>query len=126
MNITRIVFIDVNSDSTRQYLATCSIVVEDCLKLTGIRLFRKTESESDYYLVFPSKQDVYKEVFKVNKDIEVNFPENTCKNGKGEKKAYEEFFFPLNKGFYSYILEAIVEGYKACKDGGDGQYNITV
>lgn len=126
MNITRIVFIDINTDSSRQYLATCSIVLEDCLKLTGIRLFRKTGSESEYYLVFPSKQDVYREVSKVNKDIEVKFPENTYKNGKGEKKMYEEFFFPLNKKFYSYILEVILEGYNECKDGEAGQYSITV
>lgn len=127
MNITKIVFIDVNSDCKRQYLATCSIVVEDCLKLTGIRLFRKADSDDEYYLVFPSKQDIYKEVSKLNEDKDVVFPENTCKNGKGEKKAYEEFFFPLNKKFYSYILKSIVDGYNmVCDDEEDGQYSITV
>lgn len=99
MNITKILFKD---SATSKSLAVCSVVLDDCLKLENISLYHN--KEKGYYLVMPSKQDVYQSVENCNKGVELNFP-------KGENKKYEEFFFPLSAEFYKTLLSSVERGY---------------
>ena len=80
-------------------LAICSIVFEDCLKLNNIRLFK---NKKGYYLVLPSKQDVYQEMQDLNNN-NIIIPQ--CER---KEKQYDEFFFPLENELYELMLNTIL------------------
>lgn len=93
-------------------LAVCDVVLDNCLRVTDIKLYRKN---GKYYLVLPSKQDIYQAMSEVNKGIDLRFPsESPCVGGK-TKCNYEEFYYPVNKEFYQELLNVVVEGYKKFK-----------
>lgn len=106
MDVTRVVF--YGKDRNKKALAACSVVLDDELRLNDILLFK---GEKGYFLILPSRQDVYQEVQKLNGDIEVVFPKNTL-DGTNSKKKYEEFFHPLKGGLYKNILNAVVTEYE--------------
>lgn len=94
------------------YLAMCSIVIDDCLRLNEVRLYKSKTEASGYNLVFPSKQDVYRDVKKMNGDSEIVLPKNN-RAKRDPKKQYEEFFHPLTNEAYSIILREVIKGYES-------------
>lgn len=106
MKITKIIYKD---SAISKSLALCSVVLDDCLKLENISLYHS--KEKGYYLVMPSKQDVYQNVEKCNKGKELKLP-------KGENKKYEEFFHPLSADFYKELLSSVEIGYERYKKEG--------
>ncbi len=117
MEITRVIFND-ESFISREALAVCSVVLDDCLKLKGICLYKGSEG---YYVTFPSKQDVYKKISRLNEGVSIQYPENyreKSKQGEGNK-AYEEFYHPVSNKLYEYILNTILDGYEVCRDDID-------
>lgn len=103
----------VNFKGTKQTkaLAVVSIVLDNCLKLDHIRLYRKPEGK--YYLVFPSVQDVSQQLQKNNPNVVIKCP----KREKCEKK-WDEFYFPMKSEFYEYLLEVVLDGYKVYRKEG--------
>lgn len=105
MKVTRIDYI--GDDSCKMPLAVCNILMDDVLILKGIKLFcGKTQG---YYLVFPSKQDIYSSVMALNEGIDLAIPAVDCP--EKENHQYEEFFHPVNKNFYESLLDLVLEGY---------------
>lgn len=107
MKITRVNFKEKNNNGS---LATCSVVLDDCLMLSEISLYK---GDKGYYLILPSKQDVYKSIKDLNKGISIEYPVNS-KNCEGGKKVYEEFFHPVTNSFYNELLSEILVGYNIC------------
>ena len=110
MKITKILY---KASVTSKALVLCSVVLDDCLKLENISLYHN--NEKGYYLVMPSKQDVYQSVEKCNKGKDLVFP-------KKEGKKYEEFFFPLSANFYKDLLLSVEKGYERYKKDGKKCY----
>lgn len=106
MDVTRVVFYSMGS--AKRPLASCSVVLDDELRLNDVQLFR---GENGYFLTFPSKQDVYQDVSAINADLNIEFPRNLL-SSKGGKKRYEEFYHPLSCELYKKVLSAVVAGYE--------------
>ena len=115
MEISKILY--RKSTDCDKAITECDIVLDDSLKLCGVRLYKKNKSE--YYLVFPSKQDVYNSVIQSNPNVNLNIPRGT---GEEKKKKWEEFFFPMNSAFYARILEQVVIGYDLTKHRDNKTY----
>jgi hypothetical protein len=96
----------------------CDVVIEDSLKLCDICLYKN--DSSDYFLVFPSKQDVYRDVQLFNKE-EVKFPplSSACTS---RKKQFEEFYYPMSSDFYKELLQLVVDGYLLSKKTKKNSY----
>ena len=109
MVITKILY---NEEVCLKALAVCDIVFDDSLKVVGVRLYKNS---TGYYLVFPSKQDIYQNVQQVNAGVSVVLPEVSESK---RKKEYEEFFYPMNSAFYGEILNEVVSGYELNKNKG--------
>lgn len=109
MKVTKVVFKD---SSNSKALAVCDVILDDCLRLKDISLYHNKDG---YYLVMPSRQDVYQSVTKLNKDIEIKYP-------KSENKEYEEFFHPLSSDLYRELLSNVKMGYKFRKKSGKNYY----
>lgn len=108
MNITK-VSIESENDKGKA-LAICSVVLDNELKLTKIKLYYN--KEKGYYLVLPSKQDTYQEVQNLNKDLDISIPEGKC------EKKYDEYYFPVERSFYKNLLDVIVDCFfKSKKEG---------
>lgn len=119
MKVTKIVFNDYQEDFTKPK-AVCSIILDDCLKLNGVRLYKNKE---DYYLVLPSCEDIYQKVEKLNPDLEITFPECVYV-GRSKKKDYEEFYHPLSSAFYKTLLNNVVIAYEKMKKSGNHAYVV--
>ena len=115
MEITKILY--RKSTDSDKAITECDIVLDDSLKLCGVRLYKK--EAGDYYLVFPSKQDVYNSVRQSNPDVNLAIPECTSSE---RKKKWEEFFFPMNSGLYARILQQVVIGYDLTKSRDNKTY----
>lgn len=115
MIITRVLF-KKPVGSTIKSLAICDIVLGDCLRVADIRLFK---NEDGYYLVFPSKQDVYQNISMLNPDLEIQYPTAVSGCSKGK---YEEFYHPVSTEFYEKLLSVVVDGYKLYKKNGSWNY----
>lgn len=113
MKITRVIF--EKEDKKDKSLAVCSIVIEDSLKLNKIRLFKR---DGEFYLVLPSKQDVYTEVKDLNSN-NIKLPK--CEN---KEKPYEEFFFPLESKLYKVMLTTIVSCFSKFKEEGIQSFRL--
>lgn len=111
MKISRIVF-EKESENKPKPLARCYVVLDDCLRLNNICLYH---NEKGYYLVLPSKQDLYREVQEVNEGIKLELPKNKNDLVSGENKKYEEFYHPLSNSFYKTLLNEVLHGYRWCK-----------
>lgn len=109
MEVTRVVF--YSKEWHKKSLASCSVVIDDELRLNDISLFK---NQSGYFLILPSKQDIYQEVEALNSGVDIEFPKNSLE-GTNSKKKYEEFFHPLKGGLYKKILDAIVAEYEKSK-----------
>ena len=104
MNITRV----KGEKGKKGALLTCTVVLDDCLMLTGLNLFK---GEKGYFLVFPSRQDVYKSISELNEGVSINYP--TKVNGFNEHgKCYDEFFHPVKSEFYFDLLHKVVDMYE--------------
>lgn len=106
MKISRVIFYEERCNRG-SLLATCSVVLDECIKLNDIRLYRNKNTGKEY-LVLPSKQDIYKRVEEANKGVNIDFPEDHSVSGK---KKYDEFFHPVECYMYVELLECIKKGY---------------
>ena len=106
MEITRITF--EKQDITDKSLAVCSVVLDDCLKLSDIKLFKNSNG---FYLCLPSKQDIYQEVEEANPCMVIKRPERKIAKGKN----YEEFYNPVVASFYKMLLDSITKEYISLK-----------
>lgn len=94
-------------------LLTCTVVLDNCIMLNNVNLYK---GEKGYFLVFPSKQDVYKSISELNKDISIKYPTNS-KDSEGTEKRYEEFYHPVTAVFYEELLKRVVSVFES-KSGG--------
>ena len=117
MKVTKVTFEE--SDSIAKSLAVCSIVLDDCLKISEINLYR---NEKGYYLVLPSRKTVYEEIEKTNPEVEFKYPKKQEESNSSKKKMYEEFFYPVESFLYKELLKAVVEGYSQYKHKGKWSY----
>ena len=69
MKITKIVFRDSNDKD--KALTECDIVFDGVLKVINVRLYIK---HNKYYLIFPSKQDIARDVLDENKGKDIIEP----------------------------------------------------
>lgn len=117
MKVSRVIF-HPEGCCRGSLLATCSVILDECLRLNNIRLY-SNKSSGEKYLVLPSKQDVYRNIKELNPNKNITFPENSvsCKN-----KKYEEYFNPVEISMYRELLNTIVEGYKNFTDTGKTSY----
>lgn len=106
MEVTRVVF--YRKDRNKKALASCSVILDDELRLNDFLLFK---GESGYFLVLPSRQDIYQDIRRMNNGVELAFPKNALESTNG-KKRYEEFFHPLKGSLYKKILTAVVEEFE--------------
>lgn len=110
MNITRVKYDIKNEKDNVGLIALCTVVVEDCLKLSGIKLCR--QDNGDYYLILPSKQDAFLELAQHNQKLGINISVPGRSNGRSKKVFYEEYFHPVTGEFYAQLKGAVVKGYK--------------
>ena len=115
MKVSRIVYAEKDGNHC---CACCSVVLDDCLKLTGIMLCKKSEG---YYLILPSKQDIYKTIKELNDSVSIKYPVNLRENRDSDSKKYEDFYYPVTKDFYNYLLEVIIDGYNNCLNKETGK-----
>lgn len=107
MDITRIDFINVDDCHGKVPLVMCNILMDDVLLLKEVKLF--CSRTKGYYLVFPSKQDLYGSIKAANRGIDIALPGVNCIEKENVK--YDEFFHPVNKNFYESILDSVLGGY---------------
>lgn len=114
MKVTRVIY---NSGKVNKgtLLTFCSVILDDCLQMTGISLH---SGKDGYYLIFPSKQDVYKSVSDLNEGVSIEYPPNLRKSSddSDKRKDFEEFFHPVSKEFYIELLNTILDGYTLHKE----------
>lgn len=108
MVVTRVVY---NKAVGSKSLAVCDVVLDNSLKLSGIGLRKGNDG---YFLIFPSKQDVYNSIKTLNEGIFIQYPNNSkgCSNSENRSKNYEEFYHPVTNVFYTSLLKEVVNGYE--------------
>jgi DNA-binding cell septation regulator SpoVG len=109
LEVTRVIL--YKSVHNKKAVTMCAVVLADALRINDIALYKKKES-GEYYLVMPSRQDVYKEVQTMNKGTQLRLPKNVMEEQEG-RKSYEEYFFPLSKELYYAVLDAVKSEYEA-------------
>lgn len=114
MKVTRVIAHE-NVVKHGRPLFVCSVVLDDCLMLSYIRLF---QGEKGYYLCFPSKQDVYREVQDLNQGTKLEFPKIEYKDEDCTCKKYDEFYHPLEQMFYYDLLSIVLNAYMIWKETG--------
>lgn len=119
MKVTKVVFEKPNA--INKSLALCSVILDDCLKLSNINLYK---NEKGYYLVLPSRQIIYQELEGLNPDVDITYPKNHEEDSSTKKKVYEEFFYPVESFLYKDILNAVEEGYAHYKHRGKWSYRL--
>ncbi len=98
-------------------LTFCSVFLDDSFKVNDIQLCEKGEN-GERFLIFPSRQDIYDYIGKLNKGsgVDIVLPEvNSATVSTSDKKnrKYEEFFHPVNAEDYKNILNACSSAYDA-------------
>lgn len=112
IKITKIVYRD--SNNVDKALSECDVIIDDVLKLTGIRLYKKSE----YFLIFPNKQD-----FATDTLNECGYEGKPPKCLSLErKKSREEFYYPVDVSFYALIRDTVAEGYEAIRGTSTNTY----
>ena len=117
MEVTRVEFTSVKLKYKNKgclYSVNCDVILDDCLCLKGIVLCCGKSGEGSY-LIFPSKQDVYRSIRNLNKGTDVCYPKNPRDEFFGESnKSFEEFFHPVSKEFYVRLLDVIMVAFNKC------------
>lgn len=117
MKVTKVVF--TKEKRSNMFLASCSVVLDDVLKLTNIRLIHEDDRR---YLILPSKEDYFKRVQDLNPDTELQAPESYFSHKSNGQ--FEEFFFPLTGEFYKELLESVSKAYEECCKTGSYVYRF--
>lgn len=117
MRISRVIFYEEKCNRG-SLLATCSIVLDECIKLNNIRLYKNWKKDQEY-LVLPSKQDIYRRIEESNPGKDIVFPEESPKSSK---KKYDEFFHPVECSMYVEMLECVKKGYEYFMETGKVSY----
>lgn len=109
MKVTRVVY---NKSIGSKSLAICDVILDNSLKLSGIGL---RKGEKGYFLIFPSKQDIYNNIKLLNEGVFIQYPKNTkgCVSSENKSNSYEEFYNPVTNAFYNSLLKEIVQGYES-------------
>lgn len=121
MKITRVIFYNEGCNRGR-LLATCSVVLDECLKLNNIKMYKNAKTNEEY-LILPSKQDIYNRLKKLNPNINIDFGENTSDL---ENCKYEEYFHPVECYMYRELLDIIRKGYEVYMKTGKNSYRPKV
>lgn len=116
MKVSRVIFQE-NNKCKGSFLAVCSIVLDEQLRLNDIRVYMGKDGKE--YLVMPSKQDICKDIIKMNKLEEIKTPVN-CTGSENCK--YDEYFHPVDSDLYREMLEVVVNGYKRFRETGKQSY----
>lgn len=114
MEITRVEY-KINEDNKDpKLLAVCDVVLDNCLMLSYIRLCQGQDGK--FYLILPSKQDVFKElgVYNLKQGNAVKYPDRVHKPNS-KKFVWDEFFHPVTREFYTFLCDTLVEGYNDWK-----------
>lgn len=114
MKVTRVV-VHENKAKKGKPLFLCSVILDDCLMLSDIRLY---SGEKGYYLCLPSKQDVFREVRDMNPETHVVFPEIEYKDAECTCRKYDEFYHPVEQEFYYSLLDTVVYAYEVWEKTG--------
>lgn len=117
MKVTRVVFQHLVKEGDKQFLGLVSVVLDDCLRLNRIRLFKRGEK---CYLILPSDKDIFDSIVEANEGVELVMPEEP--SSSKSKKVYNEFYNPVESSFYSYLLNTILDGYDYCVENGKNCY----
>ena len=117
MKVSKVLY--KSNKNSNKALAMCDIVISECLRLEDVCLYKN--EKSGYFLVFPSRQDIYKEIEQLNQGVKLVFPpiSNACSS---REKKYEEFFYPMSNVFYRELLAIVVDGYEIMRDSGKNSY----
>ena len=99
MKVTRVHYFLFERDTNRAPLANCFVVLDNCLKLDGIKLYDGSKGK---YIVYPEKE---KDKLK----------------GEGRDRK-NEYFNPLEKEFAMYLENVIIDGYRALMETGNLSY----
>ena len=114
MKVSRVIFHENCAKKTKP-LALCSLVLDDCLMISEVRLFH---GEKGYYLVFPSEQDIFRKVREMNRGVDVILPETQYKDEGCTQVKYDEFYHPVDQSFYQSLLSVVVSSYEVYKSTG--------
>ena len=99
MKVTRVHYFVFERETNKVPLANCFVVLDDCLKLDGIKLYDGSKGK---YIVYPEKErDKLKGENRVRKN---------------------EYFHPVEKDFAMYLESVIIEGYKKLIETGNLSY----
>jgi DNA-binding cell septation regulator SpoVG len=104
MKITKVKYFLVDRKNPSYPIARCSVVIDDVLKLDGLRLY---EGAKGKYLAYPER--VKPEQFE---DME-NSANRTHKN---------EYYHPVERDYAKYFERVIIEGYKKVIESGEFIY----
>lgn len=120
MKITNVFFIKYVLPEGDGFKGECTVMLDDVLVICNLRLHKK---ENKYFLIMPSKQTVYRDVKEANPDVFLQYPEKSVQRKAIDKnKVYEEFYHPVSKEFYEFLLSSVVNKYLAyCKSVSSGE-----
>lgn len=94
MGITKVKYFVVSPPGYKGMVASCSVILDNSLLLTNIKLF---ERDGEKIIQMPTRT-----LKKYQKNVEI--------------------FHPVSKSFYEYLKSTIVEGYNNYKETGSYDY----
>lgn len=92
LKITKIKYYDLGVHKNEKFLGRCSVVIEDTLMLNGILILSGNDGD---YVVMPSKK---------------------VKNSRDKNRDGEDIFYPVDRGYFAYMMETILKGFYICKE----------
>ena len=107
MRVSKVIYKENND--VNKALAVCDIVFDGVFRCCNVCLYKG--GEKGYYLVFPSKQDIYQSIKHYNGGLDFKEPPDQF-SSKNKGKTREEYFFPTNSDFYHEILNEVILGYE--------------
>lgn len=97
VKITRVKYYDLGKHKRDSFLGRCSVVIGDVLMLNEILILSGNGGD---YIVMPSRET----------------------NTGGMNNHTEDVFHPVDRNYFSYMVETILEGYRICRDTGKCVY----
>lgn len=99
MKITKVKYYDIGEHRNSKYLARCSVVLDDCLMLNGIRIL---SGDKGRYVIMPVKE--------------------TSKGWGNASGKGEDVFHPVKQSYSAYLSKVILEGYEVYEKDGSLVY----
>ena len=101
MKITKVRFYDICEVKNSSFLFRCSVVLDDCLALNDIKVL---SGRKGLYVVMPESS-----IDKRKSGVSMNFKS-------------DDVFHPVNKRFFLYMSDIILDGYQKLREEGDSVY----